>query len=316
MSVINTPWDRLGRPQSAILSTLAVSSDSNNNWFWVKNALGEYGLGFRVSKTDRCKLKDTDLSATKRLKEVKVEDKGSIYIGVVISESELATVFYRLCLDLIDSCYGLKEPNEIVGILKRRVRSWQRLFESGVRRLSLQQCLGLIAELAFLRDCWLNRSDGNGVLGWLGPLDRPQDFLCENEGLAVEVKAYSPEARTIRISSIHQLESPQSLYLACYPCSLSTEMEGKSISEFIQSVYDKLSERDCPILDDLLLAYGYVHDPYYESLSFVVGEPSFYSVHSTFPRITPTTVSPAITQAKYMIDLEQISGFQCDPSSF
>jgi hypothetical protein len=316
MSGVQVPWERFERPQSAILNTLAVGAGSPYPWFWIRTDAGEYGLAFRVSRTEEHMFDGAALSTTRRLKGLKVEDKGAIYIGVVISESELATVFYQLCLDLIDSCSKLRDPAEIHSILKRRVGSWQRLFESGVSRLSLPQCLGLVAELSFLRDHWLLRQKGNGIHGWLGPLGRPQDFLNETELLAVEVKAYSPDERTIKISSIQQLESAQNFYLVCYPCTLSTEMKGYSLPEVIGTVRDKLSEKEQPFLDELLLAYGYVEEPYYESMNFLVGEPAFYSVHSKFPKITPSTVSAAITKAKYVIDLEQISGFRCDPGSF
>lgn len=312
MSIADIPWDRLEKPYAGILNTLAVGPEAANPWFWIKTNHGECGLGFCVSKQQSHLLDQATLSSTKRLKGLKIEDKGSIYIGVVIGESELAAVFYRLCLDLIDGCSKLSDPADILAFLKRRVRSWQRLFESGVRRLSLQQCLGLISELSFLKGYWLSRPAGNGINGWLGPLGRPQDFLNENELLAVEVKAYSPEDRTVSISSIQQLESTQSLYLACFPCILSTDLEGDSLPSTIEKVREKLSEKERPILDELLLAYGYVPDPYYESLSFVVGEPVFYNVHSRFPKITPSTVSAAIIKANYVIDLEQISGFRCD----
>ena len=85
-----------------MLNTLAVGHGAANPWFWVKTNYGEYGLGFRVSKLQDRLLEGVALSSTKRLKGLKIEDKGSIYIGVVIGESGLATVFYRLCLDLID----------------------------------------------------------------------------------------------------------------------------------------------------------------------------------------------------------------------
>lgn len=316
MSVAEVPWNRLERPQSGMLNTLSVGGEGVNHWFWIKTKSGEYGLAMRVLKKDENSIEGADLSSTKRLKGLKVGDKGSVYIGVVIGESELSTVFYRLCLDLIDSCSKLRDRNETHAILRRRVKSWQRLFESGVNRLSFQQCLGLVSELSFLRDHWLLRQNGNGIHGWLGPLGRSQDFLSENESLAIEVKAYSPDDRTIKISSIQQLESTQDLYLACYPCTLSTEMKGISLPEVIDSVRDKLSEKQEPFLDELLLAYGYVEEPYYQSMSFVVGEPTFYRVHSKFPRITPTTVSAAITKAQYVIDLEQISVFRCEPGSF
>jgi hypothetical protein len=93
-------------------------------------------------------------------------------------------------------------------------------------------------------------------------------------------------------------------------------MKGYSLPEVIGTVREKLSEKDEPFLDELLLAYGYVDDPYYGSMNFLVEEPVFYSVHAKFPKITPSTVPAAITKAKYVIDLEQISGFRCEPGSF
>lgn len=313
MSTIQAPWDQLEKPRSGALNTLAVSQGGADQWFWIKTIAGEYGLCFRISNTDAEMLNSTGFSSTKRLSAIKVSDNKSVYIGVAIGDSELSTVFYRLCLDLIDSCTDVGDPNEIVEILKRRVRSWQRLFESGVKRLSIQQCMGLVSELSFLKDHWLNRSNGNRMRGWLGPLAQPQDFFCESEGIAVEVKSYSPEDRTICISSIEQLECRLKLFLACYSCYLSLEGAGKSLSDYVGEVKDLLIESERSIFDDLLLDYGYIDDPFYESLNFIIGEPDFFFVHSKFPKITPSNVSPAIVKSKYDIDLNQITTFRCGP---
>lgn len=311
MSTMRVPWDKLEKPSSGALNTLAVAQGESDRWFWVRTISGEYGLCFRISGKDAEKLNNTGFSSTKRLSVIKVPDKSSVYIGVAVGDSELSTVFYRLCLDLIDSCTDVGDPNEIVEILKRRVRSWQRLFESGVKRLSIEQCMGLISELTFLKDHWLKRPSGNRVRGWVGPQAQPQDFFCETEGVAVEVKAYSPEDRIIAISSIEQLECRLKLFLACYSCFLSLEEAGKSLPDYINEVKDSLLESERPIFDDLLLDYGYIEDPFYESLNFVIGEPEFFFVHSKFPRITPSTVSPAIVKSKYDVDLDQITSFRC-----
>ena len=86
MSVAEVPWNRLERPQSGMLNTLSVGGEGVNHWFWIKTKSGEYGLAMRVLKKDENSIEGADLSSTKRLKGLKVGDKGSVYIGVVIGE--------------------------------------------------------------------------------------------------------------------------------------------------------------------------------------------------------------------------------------
>ena len=63
--------------------------------------------------------------------------------------------------------------------------------------------MGLVCELQFLREHWLTKS--KPINTWFGPERKSQDFIDEQNNIAVEVKLVSSE-NIFRVSSIHQLD--------------------------------------------------------------------------------------------------------------
>lgn len=298
----------MSAPLIAALTTLKVAHEQN--WYWIKYTGGLYGVAILLPN-EKEEI-TTSIKGTSKINIVRVNDSnGDHYLGVVISSSELATVFHRLCLDLMSTCSFSVDPNEVLAIIKRRVLAWQRLFEKGGRNLSPEQCLGLIAELKFLHENWIGIST-NAVSGWVGPTGAPQDFKDEMKELFVEVKSHSYESNIVKVSSKEQLESTGSLYLIAYPgCITSEASDGKSLNEYVEEARASIQPHQYTIFDELLLSARYVKDPYYDDIHFKIGEPKAYKVEGDFPRLTGINMSQAIGKVRYEIDLGLASDWAC-----
>lgn len=299
-------------PLDGVLGTLRVDNEQPGSWYWIRCSGGLYGIAIQLP--GREEETTSTIKGTSKINIVRVNDyNGDHYLGVVIGSSELATVFHRLCLDLMSTCSFSENSGEIVAILKRRVLAWQRLFEKGSRKLSPEQCLGLIAELQFLKEIWIGGASSNGVSGWVGPTGASQDFRDEAKELLVEVKSHSFESNIIKVSSKEQLDTAGRLFLVAYPGCLCDEgNDSRSLNEYVEEVRCFVPHNQHAIFDELLLNASYVKDPYYDEMHFKVGEPSIYKVEGLFPRLTGDNLSPAICRVKYDIDLALAADWLCE----
>lgn len=310
MSDIQTPWTNMSAPKHPALSTLRVGRERSDSWYWIRCAGGLFGVAIQLpcGETEVA----ASIQGTAKINIVQVNDSnGDHYLGVVIGASELATVFHRLCLDLMSACSFSTSPAEIVAILKRRVLAWQRLFEKGYKKLSSEQCLGLIAELNFLQNNWIDGVSTCGVYGWVGPTMAPQDFRDEATGLAVEVKLHAFDTNIIKVSSREQLDVVDRLYLVAYPGAICTEDEGKTLNEYVEETRRVIPLDQYTVFDELLLSARYVKDPYYDEMHFQLGEPRAYRVEEGFPKLTGANLSPAICRVRYDLDLALVADWSC-----
>ncbi len=314
MTDIETPWTHMKAPFGDGLTTLRVRHEKSNPWYWIKSSEGLYGVAIqlRIKQADAT----STVKGTAKINITRINDSnGDHYLGVVINSSELATVFHRLCLDLMSACSYSDNPDEIIAILKRRVLSWQRLFEKGNKKLSIEQSLGLITELMFLKDHWIQGEPSRCVSGWLGPTGASQDFRDEALELSVEIKSHSFDANIVKISSKEQLDSEFPLFLVVYPGTLSSSKgTGKSLNEYVEETRNNLPPNQYSVFDERLLAAGYVQDPYYDETEFQIGEPKAYKVEGNFPRLTEDSLSTAISRVRYDIDLSLAADCACPMS--
>ncbi|NAW67809.1 PD-(D/E)XK motif protein [Vibrio sp. V27_P1S3P104] len=310
MSSIETPWTKMALPKKGVLTTLRVGLDSANAWYWIRCKDGQFGVAIQLPGD--AVASTASIKGTSKLNITRVNDtNGEHYLGVVIGASELATVFYRLCLDLVSACQFSTSPDQILAIIKRRVLVWQRLFEKGRRKLSPEECLGLISELKFLRENWIPDVSTNGVMGWLGPTGAAQDFHDETIGVTVEIKSHAFDSSVVKISSREQLDAEGSLFLTAYPGGLSSDGNGVTLNDFVEETRNMIPLSQYAAFDELLLSARYIKDDCYDELYFELGEPRVYLVDNDFPRLIGDNLPPAIGRVRYDLDLTLAADWAC-----
>lgn len=314
MNNIETPWTNMTSPLGEGVTTLRVNHERSNSWYWIRSKGGFYGVAIQFPSKE---VEATStVQGTAKINIARINDSnGDHYLGVVINASELATVFHRLCLDLMSACRFSESPDELIAILKRRVLAWQRLFEKGNRILSPEKCLGLIAEMKFLKDHWIHGEPSYSINGWVGPMGAPQDFKDDAQGVSVEVKAHAFDSNVVKISSKEQLDSEESLFIVAYPgCLSSSGSEGKNLNEYVEETRRVLSPDQYSIFDERLLNVGYARSSSYDEMLFQIGEAKVYKVAGAFPKLTKDTLPAAIGQVRYDIDLCLVADWSCPVS--
>ena len=231
-----------------------------------------------------------------------------------LEQKGLEIVFGRLCQDLVNEAEEMQSEQALANLFAERLRAWKKLFDlTGGELLSLECIKGLIAELVVMND--LIGSSPPGDLrtisgGWVGPLGHDQDFILPQGCL--EVKAVSPNASEVQISSLAQLASDQPLALWIVRLRSATGTPGAWNLNNLSSVIEgKLSEDRIALrtFRDRLIEAGYVEHPGYDSFCFTVTEIRRFQVTAAFPKLTVSNVPEGVSGATYRLSIEALQPF-------
>lgn len=231
-----------------------------------------------------------------------------------LRDTALEPVFVRLCQDLLEAASNVQGEKELIALLRVRLELWARLFRNSKDGLlARHQIKGIIAELLTLEELVDNRESDfvSVVSGWTGPLKADQDFMYSAR--AIEVKAISPGAKGVSISSLGQLSASVPIDLRIDTLADSTVGLDGSISlvDVVLRIEQKISAVPdaLQIFRDRLAETGYVEHPYYETITFSVQRRSQFRVEDGFPKLTRADVSEYIVSASYVISLDAIQKF-------
>ena len=226
----------------------------------------------------------------------------------------LESVFGRLCQDLVDEAMHEQSEKALEILFSRRLQSWQKLFErtdNGL--LSLEKIKGMIAELCCLEDLITEGEDSLASIagGWMGPIGHDQDFCLPGRNL--EIKAVTPTAQEVSISSLRQLDSEPPLFLKLISLlSAPKETSGAvNLNNLVSRLEGKLSpdKNALKIFKERTLEGGYVELAGYDAYNFLVVERRIYKVAEDFPKLTSAMIPEGICKASYSIRLSSIMDF-------
>lgn len=194
------------------------------------------------------------------------------------------------------------------------VHEFRQFFARRADRLSESAVRGLYAELELILDL-VSRgiSIEDTLRSWSGPF-RGVDFRFVG-GSAIEVKTVRVLAKSVQISSEHQLEnSDRKLYLLVR--SLTTVARGEqgsvAFTDLVGHVKNHLggSPRARILWEVATSAIGFDEtDDYYQQWAFVAEGWRAFEVEIGFPRITPGDLPKGVHAVSYSIDLEKLEPF-------
>ena len=171
---------------------------------------------------------------------------------------------------------------------------------------------GLIGELFELRDHFIKDFGENvAVQSWMGPLLGHKDF--EIGETWYEVKAVNENAVQVNISSLEQLESENDGHLVIIRLedASMTSSVAVNLNEMVLRVAEEIKDpENLDLFMTRLDNMGYAPDEEYDNYNFVFKGRQCYSVTEQFPRLTRSSVSESIGNAKYTILLNGISEFK------
>jgi hypothetical protein len=240
---------------------------------------------------------------------------GSWLLVLRLQRPGLESVFGRLCLDLAEASRTVKTEGDLLALFVRRLRLWEKLFLAAQDALlAVHQIRGLVAELLILEGLLNSRPNAlaETVIGWVGPTGADQDFRLAD--ISIEVKASHPGARSVRISSLRQLQTTSPLFLVVVTLAKSSAGTGAAMS--LNSLVARLeslvasSSEALAIFRERLVAAGYVDHPRYDEDWHIQVDSAAYSVSEDFPRVVVGNVPPAVLSASYELDLSALAKFR------
>ncbi|HHA2731773.1 TPA: PD-(D/E)XK motif protein [Stenotrophomonas maltophilia] len=236
---------------------------------------------------------------------------GSWLMFLRLKDAELRSVFSRLCCDLIESISDCPDDKAVIAETVSRIRLWQKLFNlrpDGL--LDPHEVKGLTAELLFLlKQLRAGRLQSDEiVLSWLGPTGSDQDYIFSTESF--EIKAVSPSAELVSISSLQKLQSDRALSLSIWTLrqAAPTEPQAWTLNALVLKAESHLADSPTALgtFRDRLLSAGYVHHALYDSIAYESLAEETFQVEGDFPRITESDVPTGIVTASYSISLHSI----------
>ena len=211
-------------------------------------------------------------------------------LGIWLTDFALLPMFTRLCADLVD-CTTAAPAGSAAALLLARLGRWRELLEAGTGPMTLSKLRGLVAELLVIERCLDHWGAADVVAGWAGPLGGPQDLVLP--GRRVEVKAATPAARSVHISSVEQLDTAEPLIIAVVTLATLAGGDGIAPNELGERVQRRISEAGPSLgaqFRQRLDALGYLPDPLYSAPMFRLDGTDFYEVAGDFPRLRKASV--------------------------
>lgn len=199
-------------------------------------------------------------------------------------------------------------PTSTMSALQRTLDKWRRFWGLERQPLSDEQQLGLFGELWFV-DQWATSLEA--LQAWVGPLGNRHDFVATDLSVEVKTARSSDGSATHRVTSLDQLESPESGDFYLFSLQLIDDAgAGNNLSGLVNRLRRRLEDRPDLLLalDDKLATIGWT--PLSEqqmTRPFRITAQGLYRVEDDFPRLTKSHLGGAapdgVVSINYEIDL-------------
>ncbi|MBE5960924.1 MAG: PD-(D/E)XK motif protein [Lachnospiraceae bacterium] len=219
-------------------------------------------------------------------------------------------IYFLVMQDVLEAVDGLSDE-ALLHKIKEILLKWNTFFQFEKEYvLSENAQQGLYGELYVLKKL-INLYGQHAVNCWTGCNAEAHDFYLGKD--AVEIKASSAKGPDkVRISSENQLDDTgisgklQLVYLKVK----KSEVDGETLSDIVQEIYNLIGESMKEIFQDKLLKAGYLYQmPELYNIHFKIKEESCYTVEEGFPRITPKTMCKGIGTVEYTVSLDACDRF-------
>ena len=315
------PWADMTRPDPGTLCTkrAIIKSNSPHEIYYAIDDKENYLLIYILPSDCRESFNDHLLYIN--ISRKKVGGKSSVIVHLL--DKEEASLFYWLCLDLInhmDRAVFAQGPRAF----KNRLNFLKRFLKPRSEALSAIEQQGLFGELMILRNVVLEHyRPYTAVNMWYGEEGLPQDFI--HSKILLEVKSILvPRKKLITISSPEQLDGGERyLYLVVvYMEPSDPDILGSySLFTLIKDIQAILMQDDnaldlfntklsskipSSILDTNLLKKYYDND-YYKLYAI-----EYYDVNDNFPKIVRNNLPEQVMNLSYVINLEKCTDFIID----
>jgi hypothetical protein len=312
---MTSPWKNMNSSAGAEHST-ALRVDASHPWdlFWAVGCDGQPQLACRLPE-------ETAFPDPYDIPRVRAVDVRLARLSpwcwcvVELQDRAFEDIFHSLCRALVEATRPVQSADGVMPVLLRHIARWQRMLGKAAipGRLTLQEQIGLVGELLFLRDHVLAEIPlHDAIATWVAPQGHPQDFMIPG-GMAIEVKCRQATAPDmVHISSQWQLhQDVLQLYLTVFTLGQCDRDKGFSLHSLVQELRGRfdssMTSRD--EFEMALVERGYLDDPdEYDKRWWTGNGLRCFSVQGSFPRLEPDCLPAGVIEVSYTISLPE-----CEP---
>lgn len=230
-----------------------------------------------------------------------------------LEEPDRRDLFALICADVIDAASEGSDERHALTMLAGRLAAWRAFLRDRSGRLGRADMVGIMGELLVLDR--VVEAGGAGLAAWRAPDDGLHDFACGS--WAVEVKTSLSGGRSIRVSSLDQLDDAglASLYL-CH-VRLVEDETGDDLAALVLAVEGRLpDDRSRRDFRNALLRRGLLAEDLATPTPTVrVLSIDAYRVSEGFPRLLRVQAAPGIVDASYEVEVRALAPFAVDPGA-
>lgn len=236
------------------------------------------------------------------------KNQDTYFFAIELLVDALVKEYACLCFELIQSSKNSSSHEEAISTLFTTFRKWYSLMaDVHLDILPVREIRGLMGEVKYMiEEISSGRPEDELINAWTTHKDASRDFIFDNTWN--EIKTIQSSADYITISSIDQLDHDMDGILTIYRLDQASKTGSKTytLNSIIKELRDLLSMTAEAELNKKLLSKGYTYNEQYEKYIFSFGNTLYYTVNSSFPRISRNMLSQAIWAAKYDIGLSEI----------
>lgn len=239
----------------------------------------------------------------------KIRKDGSQLLTISLLNQDLISLFAVLSSDLIDTVKDSESETKLLELLLNRIVKWQHLLEIAQSNgLSPEKQLGLFGELYLLKKLILRTKETKLCIDiWVGPETGIRDFEFNDN--AIEVKtSKSHNHQKVTISSERQLDTSTLETLFLYHLSVEKRKGSNYTLNYIISEIIDLIGNDYSLITDFKkklakVAYFEHQKAFYDEVSYIIRNESFYDIKGDFPRIEENDLMKGVGDVKYSVVL-------------
>lgn len=320
MSKSEDPWAELAPPRARdTLSARRVAEANMWDFFWGLDRDANCLLLLRFEGASAPSGRLPRLRGVEVLVSNMDDDRPALLLRLL--DHTLRDLFFRLCVDIIESTSRASSEREAVATALGRTWRWHHLLRGGGGGLlSQDEQKGLLGELFVLERYFVPAlAPDVAVRAWRGPLGEAQDFVIGRT--AIESKAHGRNASSVWINSEFQLDDASLdalfLHLSAFDLAELDADDGFSLTDVVQRIRPRLQAdiRALERYNALLAAAGFSDDDDYSEVRWIGGERSLYRVGPSFPRITAPRLPGGISDVRYTLSLVECAEFLDTPAA-
>jgi hypothetical protein len=239
-------------------------------------------------------------------------DDGRLLLSFALEDDKLKSIFYKFCEDIIESTRLSKEKDGFAPVIERW-NTWIKFFQKTSLPLSENEVLGLVGEVYFLQNVMVKQYGLEVALeAYIGGDKAHKDFRTLDTWY--EVKSIHNGVRSVRVSSIEQLDSssPGKLAIITFDQGTPSTNGNITLNGIITAFRETLDLKTRLLFDEKMRKSSYIADDRYDEYNFVLVQLNQYLVENGFPRLTKDDLPAGVTKASYEIDISAIQPFRIE----